>query len=54
MKWLCIGVIGLDSQFLESDSVAELTREYVYSLQSVHQLTATVWQIKQIRSQVQL
>jgi len=39
-------------QFLEADSLADLTREYIYTLQSVQQLTATVWQIKQIRSQV--
>jgi len=40
------------SQFLEADNLPDLTREYMYTLQSVHQLTATVWQIKQIRSQV--
>jgi len=55
---LCRIVVGVASpvvilsQFLATDSLPDLTREYVYTLQSVHQLTATVWQIKQIRSQV--
>jgi len=39
-------------QFLEADNLPDLTREYIYTLQSVHQLTAIVWHIKQIRSQV--
>jgi len=41
-------------QFLAADSLPDLTREYIYTLQSVHQLTATICQIRQIRSQVHI